>query len=95
MEAVYGFIAQVLGDEQGGVGPDYADIGYAPSTDAVHGVAIVFVGPLDAEEVYAGVGFGLVDQERSFAGSDFDMDGAGASENPDKIRFAIQIFGSE
>ena len=75
------------------VGADYADIFQSPSSDAVNGVAIVFAGPFDAEEIDVRLGLGLVEEESGFAGTDFDVDRVFTSENLCEVNSAIQIFG--
>jgi len=93
VEAVHRIIRHKVGYKDGGVRANDAHIGQTPSADAVNRVTVILAGPFDAEVIVRRFGFGLVEKERSFAGADFDMDGARASENPNKINFAVQIFG--
>lgn len=76
-----------------GIGANYSYVFQCPSPDPVDGVAIVFTGPLDTEEIELRLGHSLVEQESGAAGADFNLDGASPSENLYKIDSAIQIFG--
>jgi hypothetical protein len=51
VEAFHGGVGDGFGKELRGIGPDYAYVCEAPSADAVDGVAVVFSGAFDAEEV--------------------------------------------
>ena len=95
VEAVYRAIGYGVGYKLSGIGAYNADIVQPPSADTVNGITIVFAGPYDTEKIVVRQCSGLVEQEGCLSGADFDMDGAFASENPDKIDFAVQIFGLE
>ena len=93
VEEVNGVIVNKIGQEDSGIGADNPNVRQAPSADAIHGVAVVFAGPFDAEEIIVRLYPGLVEQEGAFAGADLDVDRASTSYNLGKIDFAIQIFG--
>ncbi len=93
VETVHRIIWYKIGQKLCGVGADYPHVAQTPSTNAVDGIAVVFIGPFDAEEINLRVGLGVVEQEGCSAGADFDVHGAWSPENPEKIDFAIQIFG--
>ena len=78
-----------IGEKLSGLGTDYPYIGQAPSADTVNSIAVIFVSPLDTEEVDFRPLPGLVEQKNSLAGADFDMNRTGTSENPDKIDSVI------
>ena len=60
VEAVYGVVRDRTGQEGGGIGADNPDVCEVPSADAVNGVAVVFAGPFDAEEIGPRLGLCLV-----------------------------------
>ena len=63
---------------------------------AVGGIAVIFSGPFEAEEIDLQLGHILVEQKGTPASSKqwrFRYGRGGTSENPGKIDFAIQIFG--
>ena len=64
-----------------------------PSANTVNSIAVEFAGPFDAEEIDLRLCHGLVEQEGGSADTDFNMNGAGTSENTDKINFTVQTFG--
>ncbi len=92
VEAIDRFVGDEVGYELCGVGVYDAYVCQVPSANTVDGVAVVFVSPFDTEEIVVWVGFALVEQEGSFSGADFDMDGVWTSENAGKIDSVIQIF---
>ncbi len=93
METIYGILGNKIGQKNSGIGADYPHVCQAPSADTVNCVAVVFTGPFDTEEIVTRPGACLIKQEGPFAGTDFDMDRAGTSENPDKIDFALYALG--
>jgi len=93
VEAFDGGVGDGFGEELRGIGPDYSHVCECPSADAVDGVAVVFSGTFDAEEVEVRAGFGLVQEEGSLPGSNLDVEGCGTSENVGEVDFSIQIFG--
>ncbi len=70
-----GFGGQMVDDQVAGVGAHEADVGHAPADHAVGGVAVVFVGPFDAEEVAVGILAGPGEQEAALTGADLHFDG--------------------
>ena len=93
MQATGRVVGYMGGEEGGDIGPDYSDVCQPPPSDSVHGVAVVVAGPFDAEEIDLRLCHSLVEQEGGSADTDFNMNGAGTSENPDKINFTVQTFG--
>ncbi len=94
VETVYRIVRNEIGYKRGGVNADYPDICQCPSAYAVDGVTVVFAGAFDAEEIDVGMCDSFFEQEGGFTSSDFDVDGAGTSENADKIDFVVQVFGA-
>lgn len=92
VETIRAFVRQDIGYKGGGIGADYAYIGQAPSANAVDRVAVVFAGPLDAEEVGLGVGLSLVEKEGASADADFDVKGGRTSEKASEVDSAIQVL---
>lgn len=92
VETIRAFVRQEVGYKGGGVGPDYAYIGQAPSANAVDRVAVIFVGPLDAEEIGLGVGLSLVEKEGGPADADFDVKWGRTSEKASEVDSAIQVL---
>jgi hypothetical protein len=93
METFYGAVGNKISQKNSGIGADYPHVCQTPSADAVNCVAVVFTGPFDTEEIVTRLGSCLIKKERPFAGTDFDMDRADTSENPDKIDSALYVLG--
>lgn len=92
MEALHGTIRDEISHESAGIGTDDSHVGQAPSANAVNSVTVVFVGPLNAEEIDVRLDPCLIQKERSFTRADLYVDRACTSENPEKIDFPIQIL---
>ncbi len=95
VKTIDGIIRDEVDYKVHGIGADDSHVFQLPPADAVNGVAIVFACPFDAEEIDVRLGLGLVKEEGSLAGADFDLDGVFASENLREVDFALQIFGSQ
>lgn len=67
--------SSVANDEILGIAAKHADIRQGPTTGAVGGVLVVFVGPFDAQVVYLGVGPGCVYEEGALTRANLDFDG--------------------
>jgi len=93
VKTIDGVVGDGFGEELGGICSDYPYVFETPSAYAVDGVAVVFSGAFDAEEVKVRVGFGLVQEEGGLTGPDFDVEGCSTSENVGEVDFSIQIFG--
>jgi hypothetical protein len=79
MEKIHGCFSDKIGKKNSGIGSNYSDILQAPSSDAIHGVTIVFACPFDAEKIIIRQSFGLVKKEGSFACTYLYVYGTGKS----------------
>jgi len=81
------------GQESGDIGPDYSDVCQPPPSDSVHGVAVVFAGPFDAEEIGVRPMRRLAEEKRPLAGTDLDVHLGVTSENIVEIKRFGQVLG--
>ena len=58
VEAIDGIIWDKFGYKVCGIGANNTNVFYFPSAYAVDGVAVIFIGPLDTEEINLWFGFG-------------------------------------
>jgi hypothetical protein len=93
VKTIDGVVGDGFGEELGGICSDYPYVFETPSADAVDGVAVVSPRSLNAKKVDVRMCPGFVEKKGGFSCADVDVDGADASENPDKIHITIQIFG--
>ncbi len=89
METFYRVIRDEIGQKVCGIDANYPHVRQDPSANAVDGIAVVFAGPFNAEEIDIWLGHSMIEQKGGPTGADFNMDGTGTSENLYKIDFAI------
>lgn len=63
MKAIDAGIGDIFANELCRVGADYPDVGEIPSADSVDGKTVISASPFDAEEIDAGMGFCLINEE--------------------------------
>jgi hypothetical protein len=89
MKTLYRAICYKVSQKTRSFRTDYSHVPNLPSANPVNRIPVIFAGPFDTQKIRVRLDTRLVEQKRSLATADLDMDRPLASENIQKVDSAV------